>query len=352
MPDPARVLVVAPQFAGPGGIEHVSRLACEALLPAARRNSGHVEGRALLNGTWSRDIPVVSAHGSRVRLVSTLLQDAVSSGPDTLVMVMHVHFAPLLLPASYKRARIVLWLHGIEIDRPLTASERWLAQRASQIIAVSQHTASLWRRHNPQLRQADVCHLGVADAAVPDSAASAPPLALIVARMAAEERYKGHDALIDAWTLVQARVPDAKLVIVGDGDDRPRLEARVREAGLEQAIVFTGSVGDDQVRQLHAQSACYVMPSAHEGFGLAFLEAMRARRPCVAATGAAQEIVEHGTSGFIVSPGDVEGLTAAITRLLDDASLRGRMGDAARARYEQHFTAAKFGERLRKVLAR
>src|SRR5260221_434552 len=101
----------------------------------------------------------------------------------------------------------------------------------------------------------------------------------MVGRMPRHERYKGHDWLIDVWPFVVPSVPDARLVVVGRGDDRARLEARVAAAGVGGAIRFAGRVSDEELAGLYRACAFFVMPSANEGFGLAYLEAMRAGKP-------------------------------------------------------------------------
>src|SRR5262249_40242864 len=136
--------------------------------------------------------------------------------------------------------------------------------------------------------------------------------ALIVSRLWSQERYKGHDWLIDIWPGVRRRVPDARLVAVGDGDDRPRLEGRVRTDGLGAAVRFTGKIDDEALAAVYRASAFYVMPSTNEGFGLTYLEAMRAGKPCVALHGAADEIVVDGETGFLLDVGDSGALVEAM----------------------------------------
>ena len=93
--------------------------------------------------------------------------------------------------------------------------------------------------------------------------------------------------------LLAAR-PGARLVVAGDGDDRPRLEARAAALGLGGAVLFTGFVSEATLAELYRRAAVFVMPSLGEGFGLVYLEAMRAGKPCVAARGsAAEEVVER-----------------------------------------------------------
>jgi phosphatidylinositol alpha-1,6-mannosyltransferase len=162
--------------------------------------------------------------------------------------------------------------------------------------------------------------------------------------MAAGERYKGHDLLITIWPRVAAEVPGARLMVVGDGDDRARLEARA--APLEGRVSFIGRVSDEALTALYQQCAFFVMPSRDEGFGLVFLEAMRAGKACIGSVGAAAEIIEDGVTGLVVDPGDPEQLLKAILRLFREPDARGRMGQAGAARVTAQFTEAHFKRRL------
>src|SRR5262249_42413047 len=108
------------------------------------------------------------------------------------------------------------------------------------------------------------------------------PIVLILARMASMERYKGHDALLDAWPRVLAVVPDAQLIIAGDGDDRARLEAR---AAGNVSIRFTGFLSDEHRERLLRSAAVLVAISTGEGFGLAALEATASGLPVVGLLG-------------------------------------------------------------------
>jgi phosphatidylinositol alpha-1,6-mannosyltransferase len=177
-------------------------------------------------------------------------------------------------------------------------------------------------------------------------------MALIVARMSAEERYKGHDTLLDMWPRVVKRHPDAMLVVAGDGDDRARLEARARELGVARAVKFVGAVSDKALTTLYEQCRFFVMPSRDEGFGLVFLEAMRAGKACIGGTGAAGEIIEHGVTGFVVDParhGDVE---VAVQLLYDDPGMCARYGGGGRERFMAMFTDRHFQTRFAEVVTR
>ena len=170
--------------------------------------------------------------------------------------------------------------------------------------------------------------------------------ALIVGRLAAAERYKGHDRLIQDWPRLMHNVPDARLIVVGDGDDRPRLQSLAAERGLADVIRFAGRVSVAALEGYYQRAAFFVMPSTGEGFGLAYLEAMRAGRACVAAPGAAAEIVEDGVSGLIVDPARPGELFRALLRLFQDQPLSAALGRAGAARVACEFEPRHFSVRL------
>ncbi len=156
------------------------------------------------------------------------------------------------------------------------------------------------------------------------------PVVGVVARL---EPEKGHATLVEAWPRVLERVPDARLLIVGEGSQRGTLETRARELGLlgredlprvgtfgappEARVVFTGR--RDDVPAVVAAMDVAVLPSYREAQGLSILEAMALRRPVVASNvGGIPEMIEDGRTGLLVPPRDPAVLAAAIVRLLTD----------------------------------
>jgi glycosyltransferase involved in cell wall biosynthesis len=126
--------------------------------------------------------------------------------------------------------------------------------------------------------------------------------------------------------------------------DRPReaLELAPRlvaELGLEDRVTFSGRVSREELVRLYSRSELMVSPSLYEGFGLPAAEAMACGTAVVATTaGAFPEVIEDGVTGLLVPPADAAALADAIARLMNDAALRRRMGEAGRARIEEHFT--------------
>jgi glycosyltransferase involved in cell wall biosynthesis len=158
--------------------------------------------------------------------------------------------------------------------------------------------------------------------------------------------YKGFDVLLDAL----ADVPEAELVLVGDGDGKAHLQARAVECGIASRVHFAGSVDDATLHALYANADVLCLPSIDrsEAFGLVLLEAMRAALPVVASDlrgSGVTYVVRDGETGLLVPPGDADTLTAALRRLGQDSALRQRLGAAGRQRWLSEFTLERAAQR-------
>jgi phosphatidyl-myo-inositol dimannoside synthase len=259
------------------------------------------------------------------------------------------------LPAAV-RAPYLVPLYGIEVWRPLGWDRRRALAKATVLFSISEHTLDRARPFCPGLHGVPVLPLTLEERA-PEGALDEALLArlghgflLLVGRMASGERYKGHDQLLEALPRLLAAHPDTRLVVAGEGNDRPRLEAKAAALGLREAAVFPGFVSEATLSELYRRCAAFVMPSRGEGFGLVYLEAMRAGKPCVAARGsAAEEVMEDGVTGLLVEP-EPEALASALGSLLGQPELARRMGEAGQRRWRERFGAERFEERLRPLI--
>ncbi|MCO5168005.1 MAG: glycosyltransferase family 4 protein [Planctomycetes bacterium] len=346
------ILLLAPALLGHDGVSGVSLTAWRELARATptRALSLHDISGALSG----QGITGEEARGSRARFAARILAQAIVGCPG-IVLAMHAHLAPAALPLRTRGARLIVFLHGIEAWTRLRGVRRLALASADLLVANSRHTLRRFHEANPSLVTvpAAICPLGIAAPPPRLRARLAPddgPAALIVGRLHPDERYKGHDLLLEIWPRVLRCVPDARLIVVGDGEDRPRLQARAGALGVAGRMSFVGRAAPDVLSGLYEDSAFFALPSQGEGFGLVYLEAMAFGRACVGGRGAAEEVIEHERTGLIVDPADRDAVTGALVRLFLDPGLRQRLGDAGRARQQRHFTAAAFGQRLRALL--
>jgi glycosyltransferase involved in cell wall biosynthesis len=180
-----------------------------------------------------------------------------------------------------------------------------------------------------------------------------PPDARVVAwHGQVQLERKGLDVLLEAWQLVTDGAPagEARLLLVGDGEDAERLRKTIEERRLRGVHFVQGWVHDRaELRTALSAADVYAFPSRREGFPVAPLEAMACSLPVVGsdATGM-QDVV--GETGLVVPRGDAGALAAALSRLLGDDELRLRLGHAARRRVEASFAPLPVGRRLRAFL--
>ena len=178
-----------------------------------------------------------------------------------------------------------------------------------------------------------------------------PHGAPVVGNVAALVPHKGQRYLVDAAHLVVQQLPDARFVILGEGELREHLEKQVHEHHLEKHVWLPGFRTD--VLGCIKGFDLFVMSSVTEGLGTSLLDAMAASRPIVATTaGGIPEIVEDGVTGVLVPPRDHAALAAAIVRMLKDDEGRRRMGAVGFARVNERFTVERMVEHTANVYSR
>lgn len=159
-----------------------------------------------------------------------------------------------------------------------------------------------------------------------DSRAVELPFERFVVGLGRVVEKKGFDLLLRAFPAVARDHPGVGLVIAGSGPYRGRLEEQAHSLGMAPLVHFTGPLDREQVNGVLRQAEVFVMPSLVEPFGIVVLEAWRAGCPVVATSiGGAREFVRSGHDGMVCDPTDTTALATAVSRLLGDASLRGRL---------------------------
>jgi L-malate glycosyltransferase len=167
-----------------------------------------------------------------------------------------------------------------------------------------------------------------------------PHGAPIVGNVAALVPHKGQRHLIEAARLVVQEIPDARFVILGEVELREPLERQVHEHHLEKHVLLPGFRTD--VLGCIKGFDLFAMSSVTEGLGTSLLDAMACARPIVATrAGGIPEIVEDGVNGLLVPPRDHTELAGAIVRMLKDAGLRARLGEAGFTRVREQFTVER-----------
>jgi L-malate glycosyltransferase len=145
--------------------------------------------------------------------------------------------------------------------------------------------------------------------------------------------------VVEIFSLVRKN-RSAKLLMVGDGPERPKAEWLANTHGIAEDVLFMGKQSD--MAKLLSISDILLLPSDLESFGLVALEAMACEVPVVASdVGGLPEVVRHGIDGYLHNPGDVAAMSESCLRILDNPTLREEMGRRARTRARKEFCASK-----------
>jgi len=333
-----------------GGVAAVSRLLWRVFQDRWPEDTRLV---TLLNDEAARR-SLESSTATRMRFGAQMAAAQLGQQADW-IMYSHLSIARVqaFVPPPMRRPYAV-FIHGIEAWRELSPAQKSVLRGASLRVANSYFTAGRVNAMHPEIGDVVPCHLALAPDRESSTLADAAPAAdigpkavIVVARMSASERYKGHDELLEAWPQVAARVSAARLVFVGDGDDLERLKSKAGALGIAESVVFPGFVTDRELTAFYRDAVAFAMPSRGEGFGLVYLEAMSHGLPCIAAADdAAGEIIEDGQTGFLIRQADRAALVDRLVRLLEDGELRARMGAAGRRRLHDRFSYARFSENM------
>jgi len=263
------------------------------------------------------------------------------------------------------------WLAGVQKSVPLVVSRRvayplghgrfararYLSAR--RILAISRFVEQSILNSGMTAENLEVVYEGV----------EVPPRVTPEARFSARQRWgvgedetllgcvgyllpeKGQEFVVRALPAVRARIPGARLLLAGDGPSRAGLEALVRGKGLHHAVIFAGFIED--VSQVYAALDVFVFPSLAEPLGTSLLAAMAWGLPVLAvAGGGVPEYVEDGHNGLLVARPAADLLSAGMLRLLNEESLRSRLGREARRAIEERLSAKRMVENTIRVYTR
>ncbi len=161
---------------------------------------------------------------------------------------------------------------------------------------------------------------------------------------------KGHDLLIRAVASLAAEFPTLTLEIIGDGPERGRLQALAQQLHVDDRVRFLGRRSRQQVASAMQQCTLFALPSRYEGLGCVYLEAMASGKPVIGCRGQGiEEVVEHGTNGWLVGPDDVKELRDALSTLLSNTALRRFVASQARQTILDEFTLTHQADHLRRI---
>ena len=235
-------------------------------------------------------------------------------------------------------------------DERLNAAEQRLIATASQVNVAEQRLKDTQSQGDDS--PATALRLTSSSAAINRSEAASLPVNLLFLSNLIPS--KGVYVLLDACRILKDKGLDFQCNFVGGETkeiDRARFEAEVQRRGLERMVRYEGPKYGEEKEKYWRSSDVFVQPTFEDCFPLTIVEAMQHGLPVVSTTeGAVPDMVADGVNGFVCERKDVSGLAGALERLITDASLRMRMGEVGRKRYEEEFTLERFEERFVSIL--
>jgi glycosyltransferase involved in cell wall biosynthesis len=309
-----------------------------------------------------REFVFTGSDRAKGRFTTSALRAARRRGK--LVLAAHPNLGPVAAAMKLisRRLKSIVCTHGIEVWEPLSNIRRRALRRADLVLAPSRSTAEhvvaqqrvsagkvrvLPWALDPQFEGLLTAH---PQPALPANFPSGRVI-LTVGRWAESERYKGMDTLITALPRLLPRWPDLQLVIAGGGEDRPWLEHLTERNGVRRHVRFLAGLSYEELSACYAACEIFALPSAAEGFGLVYLEAMARGKPVIGgAHGGAPEVIEDGKTGYLVPHGDAIQLATSIETLLAHPEIAREMGARGKKRVEEEFRFNVFAKAFKKIL--
>jgi glycosyltransferase involved in cell wall biosynthesis len=258
-----------------------------------------------------------------------LIGQGILKRPD-LVISTHLNFAV----AGYWLKRLVgtpYWViaHGIDAWDIESPALKTALHNADRILCVSNFTRNiLLEQQNLNPEKVSILfntfdenrfqigskpiHLLAKYNLQPDQA-----IILTVARLSKVEGYKGYDSILAALPQIREHIPNVHYILVGKGDDRPRIEQIISQLGLQDCVTLTGFVPDEELNNYYNLCDVYAMPSKREGFGIVYLEALACGKPTLGGNqDGAQDALCHGELGVIVNPDEIGEIAENLIQIL------------------------------------
>jgi glycosyltransferase involved in cell wall biosynthesis len=266
-----------------------------------------------------------------------------------------------LIPARLARRKIIVHLHGgyfgqfyKQSSRAMRTFIRYALGKASVAIVLGEGVADAFDDILPPER------IRIVPNGIPDDFAKRvghrngrPTRTLLY--LGALDAQKGVLDLLRALPKVKERVGALHVIFAGEWySERAKnaAEQMIQESGIGECLDFVGVVEPEQRRQLLDTTDILVLPSRNEGQPFVILEAMAAGLPVISTSvGCIPETVRDGIEGFVMEPGDIDGLAEKIELLIREEKLRRRMGQAARQRFLEEYAVEKFAARMKAVFA-
>lgn len=248
----------------------------------------------------------------------------------SLLISGHLNFAPVAL-LLHGLIGVPYWIivYGVDAWEVKNPIKRLALRKAAKIISIGDYTRN--RLIEEQKLECDLIPLlPVTFDADRFKISSKPehllkrygltadqPVILTVARLSSSDAYKGYDSIIQSLPKIRQVIPNVHYLLVGKGDDRPRIEQLIQKQKLQSSVTLTGFVADRELCDHYNLCDVFAMPSKGEGFGIVYLEALACGKPTLGGNqDGAIDALCHGELGALVNPDDVDEIATTLIQIL------------------------------------
>jgi phosphatidylinositol alpha-1,6-mannosyltransferase len=329
-----RILCLATEaFGGQGGIAKFNRDFLRAMgsnpdiaeIVAVPRRMPHLPEPLPQKLTY-----IISGLNSKWLYIKTLLRLWRANHHFDIVFCAHINLLSIAYVFKFLyRAKLILAIHGIDAWQPTKRLlNNNLIGNVDTIIVVSEVTKQRFLKW-ARIKQAKIFILpnavnlteygtGPKNSALLNRYGLTGKIVLMtLGRLATEEQYKGFDEIMELLPVLSKQIPHIAYLIVGDGEDRQRLEAKAQALGVGDRVVFTGFIPEAEKADHYRLAEAFVMPGRGEGFGIVFLEALACGIPVVGSKlDGSREALRGGALGILVDPRRPDEIQAGVLKAL------------------------------------
>lgn len=325
-------------FSATGGIEKVSRQLGKALYDLSIDNAGKLDVYSMYDHNdeiEEKYFPRSVFKGFNEYKVWFMLAAFFSGIKKDKVILSHINLLlpGILIKTFSSKTKLIMLAHGIEVWDTLPAWKRWMLGKCDKILPVSSFT----KEKMITAQRIDENKLAVLNNSL-DPFLSAPKnsgkdarllkryglqkddtILMTLTRLSSKEKYKGYDNVLAAMPDLKQQYPGIKYLILGKYDyaERKRLNKIISDLNLDDDVIITGYIPDDEIAAHFETADIYIMPSKKEGFGLVFIEAMYYGKPVVAGNkDGSADALGNGEFGVLVDPDDSEEIKIGIEKIL------------------------------------
>lgn len=362
------LLLTLRTFSATGGIEKVSRQIGKALHDLSVRESKELKVFSMYDHPDDFDgsyFPRSAFHAFNQNKTWFILAVFFTGIRKEKVILTHIN---LLLPGILikifsPKTKLVMLAHGIEVWDELSPWKKWMLHKCDKILPVSHYT----REKLVAVQQVEEKKLSVLNNCL-DPFLSAPKqtgknekllrrygfdnnnlVLMTLTRLSSKEKYKGYDNVLYALPALKEQYPGLKYLILGKYDfpEKKRLETIIRELQLEEEVIITGYIPDEEIAAHFETADIYIMPSKKEGFGLVFIEAMYYGKPVIAGNkDGSADALANGELGLLVDPDEPAAIKKAIEQILQNRQAFTPSTEAVLA----HFSFDNYKKNLHQIL--